>query len=109
MFKVTLRKMSYLVALMIAFLFTLASPQAAFANADTGWTADAHKYELSAIYAEPVSFKVDRQKDGATDTVFGVYSVLPYASGYFKSNESQLVMRHGHKKRVSGYKDRPGW
>jgi hypothetical protein len=104
--------MSYLVALMIAFLFTLASPQAALASVDTGWSDDAHKYELSAIYAEPVSFKADRQKDGATDTVFGVYSALPYASGYFKSNESKLVMRHGHKNRVSGYsdyKDRPGW
>lgn len=112
MFKTTLKKMSFFSALLIAFMLSLACPQAAMANADTGWTADAKKYELSAIYAESVNFRADRQKSGATDTVLGVYSVLPVlpdGDGYFKSSNSQPIMRHGGKKHHSVYKDRPGW
>jgi hypothetical protein len=99
--------MVYLVALMIAFLFILASPQAAFA--DTGWTADAHKYELSAIYTEPVNSSSDRQKNVVKD--ISVYSALPLIGRNSQSNESAIgsITKVDDRSIVSGYKDRPGW
>jgi len=111
LFKTTLRKMSFLVALFIAFFLSLAAPSAAMAEVETGWSVDTQKHGLSAVYAEPVNFSSARQKDGAKDTVLGVYSVLPLIGRSPDNSESAAtgIAKDYDRAIVSGYKDRPGW
>lgn len=107
MFKVTLKKMSYLVALMIAFLISLAAPVAAMADVGTGWSAHSQSYELSAIRAEPVSLNLSGEKD----TVLGVYDVLPLIGGNAPSGKlaDKSTVKTDSIAIFARYKDRPGW
>jgi len=101
-----LKKIPYLVALMIAFFVSLAAPVAAMADTETGWVAQHQSNEVSAIYAEPVILHANRS--GITDTVLDFYAVLPNDRGYSRPSSDQ-VMGYNGKAVVAGYKDRPGW
>lgn len=108
MFNTSLKKMSFLVALFIAFLLSLAAPSAAMAEVETGWSV-AQKHGLSAVYAEPAIYS-DRQKEGAKDTALDVYSVFPVMDrnigGALTKNEPTILFGKGG---AFAYKDRPGW